>query len=224
MASQFDESDFVDRDYHGAKSPQAMTTSQTALGTIASRPPTREELDTKVGDAQQKLAELKRAQEELERERVALEEARRRRAEFQIGREEMVQNLTRGVGLMEEAEFGLRRESEQMAKTLAGLRDALAKVQAVREEAWTPEAYNVELTRALTTVENARLEWNSARLKWDLLNGPTAEKTEKNEAKPGLVEGRSFLELCKIGLALNWPTAAVSLAGFILIATLLLWR
>jgi hypothetical protein len=81
--------------------------------------------------------ELKRAQEELERERAGLEEARRRRLELQTGREEVVQNLIRGVVLLEEAEFAARRDAEQMAKSLTDLRDALAKVQSIHEEQWS---------------------------------------------------------------------------------------
>ena len=82
------------------------------------RAPTREEVDRKVVEAQQKLAELKRAQEDLERERAALEELRRRQTEFQTGRQEMIHNLTRGLGLLEEAEFNARRDAEQMVKTI----------------------------------------------------------------------------------------------------------
>ena len=72
-----------------------------------------------VSEKQIKLAELKRAQEELERERAGLEELRRRQMEFQTGRSEMLQHLTRGIGLLEEAELTARRDTEQMARTLA---------------------------------------------------------------------------------------------------------
>ena len=139
-------------------------------------------MDRKVVEAQQKLAELKRAQEELERERAALEEMRRRQIEFQTGRQEMIHNLTRGLGLLEEAEFNARRDAEQMVKTLADFRDALAKVQAIHDETWTKENFSIELTRALTAIENARMEWNSARLKLPVLAGETAQKPEAEAA------------------------------------------
>src|SRR5579862_3464159 len=100
MASQFDDSDFIDRDFQNGQSAYSAASGHNG-GHPSFHAPTREELDTRVGDAQQKLAQLRRAQEDLERERAALEEARRRRAEFQTGREEMLQNLTRGVTLIE---------------------------------------------------------------------------------------------------------------------------
>src|SRR5689334_13169700 len=102
MASDYDATEFVDTDFQSHKSPQ---NAVSALAGALQRAPTREEVDSKVAEAQQKLTELKRAQEELERERSALEELRRRQMELQTGRQEMVQNLTRGLGLLEEAEF-----------------------------------------------------------------------------------------------------------------------
>jgi hypothetical protein len=40
-------------------------------------------------------------------ERGALEETRRRQTEFTTGRQEVIHNLTRGIGLLEEAEFAV---------------------------------------------------------------------------------------------------------------------
>lgn len=196
MAGPHDSSEFVDTDFTARKSPFGA--------------PTRDDTDRRVVEAQQKLVELKRAQEELERERAGLEDLRRRQNEFHTGRDEVIQNLTRGLGLLEEAEFTARRDAELMVKTLDDFRNALAKVQAIHEESWTKDTFQTELTRALTTIENARMEWNSARLKISALAGET-----KNAAAPldnGPAAGPtpsmadlSFLQLCKIGLAMTWP-------------------
>lgn len=212
MASEFDESDFVDGDFQAAKKSPFAAASSGAVG----RPPTREEIDTRVGETQHRLLELKRMQEELERERVALEEARRRRTEFQSGREEMLQNLTRGLGFLEEAEFNARRDADQLARSLGELRDALVKVQSIHDETWTQENYNVELTRALTTIDNARMEWNAARLKWPILDGTPANDSDAATAErtaPLSLESLGFGQLCKLGLALTWPLAVVALGA-----------
>lgn len=215
MASTFDESDFIDSDYQSASAPAPTAATQTAAPVVApQKPPTREELESKVSQTQQRLLELKRAQEELERERAGLEEARRRRLELQTGREEIVQNLTRGVGLLEEAEFATRRDAEQMSKSLADLRDALGKVQSIHEEQWSQETLSVELTRALTTVENARMEWNAARLKWTVLNGSSADpETTAKPSLPAALDSLGIAGLCKLGLALTWPLALIGLIG-----------
>ena len=185
MSSEFDASEFVDDDFQtGRKAAPAGPFA--AAGTAgAQRAPSREEVDSKVGEMQHKLAELKRAQQELERERAQLEETRRRQLEFTTGRQEMLQHLTRGLGLLEKAELAARRDAEQMAKTLVEFRAALAKIQSIHEESWTNDTLNVELTRANTVVENARLEWNSARLKFPLLSGEAAESADDQGAGKG---------------------------------------
>jgi len=222
MAAEYDASEFVDPDLTPPSSPYAAASS---LASALQRAPTREEVDSKVAEAQQKLAELKRAQEELERERAALEETRRRQIEFQTGRQEMIQHLTRGLGLLEEAEQNARHEAEQMARSLAAFREALTRLQAIHEESWTRDNFNVELTRALTTIENARMEWNSARLKFPVLNqsGASARAAPAAPSAPAwpLAE-QSLADLCKLGLALTWPLALVAaLALGVFIAVLL---
>jgi hypothetical protein len=219
MAAEYDATEFIDTDFQAHKSPLAVSDPLRA--------PTREEVDRKVVEAQQKLTELKRAQEELERERASLEELRRRQLEFQNGRQEIIQNLTRGLGLLEEAEFNARREGEQMNKTLADFRGALAKVEGIHDETWTKENFNVELTRALTAVENARMEWNSARLKVPALAGESAKKPEaKNVPAPSPMPfaNLSFGQLCKFGLAMTWPFLIVGLGVIGLLIAILMRR
>jgi predicted nuclease with TOPRIM domain len=223
MSLEHDATEFVDGDFQAHKSPYAAAAAGAGQ---PPRAPTREEVDSRVAEAQQKLAELKRAQEELERQRAALEETRRRQAEFQTGREEMLQNLTRGVGLLEEVEFSARRDAEQMAKALADLRDALTKVQAIHEEGWNKDNFSTELTRALTTVENARMEWNAARLKFPVLSGQAAEggapAPGAATSAPSLLATHSFGELCRLGLALTWPLAVVALLALAVLVVALL--
>lgn len=225
MPTEYDATEFVDTDFHTPKSPYATTTASASTAS-SFRAPTREEVDSKVSEAQQKLAELKRAQEELERERASLEEVRRRQTEFQTGRQEMIQNLTRGLGLLEETEFAARRDAEQMSKSIAEMRDALAKVQAINEEVWSKDNFSVELTRALTTLENARMEWNGARMKFSVLSGQAATAANGSpnaaNATTPLFAPKSFLELCKLGLAFTWPLAVVALLAVgVLVAILL---
>src|SRR5437016_1707031 len=224
MSNEFDASEFIDDDFQAAqKTPSTVAGNPFAVPAGADRAPTREEVDSKVGETQHKLAELKRQQQELERERTALEQTRRRQLEFTSGRQEMVQNLTRGVGLLEEAEFPARRDAEQMAKTLFELREAQGKIQAIHEEGWTKDQMSVELTRALTVIENARMEWNGARLKFPVLSGQgpaAAENTPPAGQANGLealAKERTYLQLCKLGLALTWPLALAAVAIFIVL-------
>src|SRR5678816_1142706 len=215
MASDYDPAEFVDGDFQAHKPPNPGALPVSSLGAKA---PSREEVDTKVAQAQQRLADLKRAQEDLERERASLEETRRRQMEFQTGREEMIQNLARGVGLLEQAEFNSRRDAEQMAKALTDLREALGQIQAIREETWTKDSFPVELTRALTTLENARMEWNASRLKFPVLSGELPQASLPTNADPKgshLLAQYHFTDLCRIGFALTWRLALVAMTAFV---------
>ena len=71
-----------------------------------------------------------------------------------------------------------RAHEEFRMQLEAALKQALASLDAGKEVsrenaevlATALQNANIELTRALTTLENARMEWNSARLKWTVLD------------------------------------------------------
>lgn len=229
MSSTFDASEFIDDDLHPSSKPSYAASmnpgapSGQALGGGDRRAPTREEVDMKVGEMQQRLAELKNEQQRLERERAALEETRRRQAEFVTGRQEMIQHLTRSIAQMEEAEVNHRREAEQRAKSLTDLKSALEKVLAINQEGWNKENFEMELTRGLTTVDNARMEWKSARVKFVELNGESPELPGSNAPGAAASKGNSsgfpqgFGELCRLGFAINWPLFVLGLLIFLML-------
>ena len=222
-----DGTDFVDTDLRtsGGSSPRLATASQSMPGGTG-RAPTREELDSQLTATQQDLAKLREAQEQLERAKAAIEEMRRRRGEFHTGREEMLQNLLRGVALLEQAEMNLRRDALQMGRTLEGLRGALGNVQGLNEQTWTDTTWETELARALAAIENARMEWNQARMAWSLLEeGSAAAGQPTGSAAPvSLLTGLTTAQLARLGLAFNWPVALLGLGVFALAVVLALKR
>ncbi len=231
MGGDFDHSDFVDPDFDPSRrapsSPPAAA-SGPFRPSGPPKPPSRAEIDDQVTAAQKELVELKQRQGELERERTQLEESRRRRLDFEQGRQEMLVHLTRGVALIDEQEQNHRRDAEQLSRTLAELRDALQKVSTLDEQSWTVDNYQTELTRALTLLESARMEWNSARLKWPILaNANPPPRDDAPAALPaasplfGASQSQSPSELARLGLALTWPVAtAVLVVGLALAAVL----
>ena len=184
-----------------------------------------EELDDQVSTLQTQLANLNHARDKLEREKATVEESRRRFSEFQTGREEMLHELTRSLGLLEEAQLDAQRDAEQMTRSMDDLRDALTKVDSLVEVDTHDEDWKVLLTRNLTTIENARMELNSARLKWTLLSGIRDDEGQGFTApvqpgQTGLPMPKSFGQLCLWGFALTWPVLLIGAA----ITTVLLLR
>jgi len=212
MSLEQDGTEFVDDDFQPG---QPAAASANPWAAPAGPAPTREQVDTRVVEAHQRLAELKRQQEDLERERASLEELRRRQMEFHNGRKELLHNLTRGTGLLEESEFAARRDAELMAKTMVEFKDALAKLEAINEETWTQENFHIELTRALTV-----------RLKLPVLAGE-AGQTAGQPAAPAAAAASplatmNFWQLCKTGLGLTWPLLLVALLALGIFTVILL--
>jgi len=222
-----DGTDFVDTDLRtpGGSSPRLATAGQS-VSAVSGRAPTREELDSQLTATQQDLAKLREAQEQLERAKAAIEEMRRRRGEFQTGREEMLQNLLRGVALLEQAEMNLRRDAVQMGRTLDGLRGALTNVQGLNEQTWTDTTWETELARALAAIENARMEWNQARLAWPVLESGSSAPGQNSPASTTVspLAGLSAAQWARLGLAFNWPVALLGLGVFALAVVLALKR
>ena len=57
------------------------------------------------------------------------------------------------------------------------------------------------------------------------------EKSREHQASPegaplraSILEGKSFMELCELGLALTWPVSLAALLGATVITVILLWR
>ena len=176
--------------------------------------PEREELDTQSVDLQKRITDLSRELENVERERTSVEESRRRFSEFETGRDEMLEELTRGLGLLEEAEHDARRDAEQMGRTITDMRKALGKVEELEDVDTNQDDWKVRLTRNLTIIENARMEINSAKLRWPLLTENSEDQGSSENLASQTVAEHSFGHYCLMGLAFTWPLVLLGAAIF----------
>jgi len=182
------------------------------------RPP--ETVAEELVSAQERLARLQQEKEELERQLVTIEELRRRQIEWETGRQEVLEKLTRGLALLEEAEAKARRQAGRLNRLVEGFREALAQVKAIDESSWTEEDYPEQLSKALTVLDNARMEWNAAVLEWPELAKDSEELEPETVPNPGsassidwiaLLRRLRFWEWVRIGLALFFPVWVVGL-------------
>ncbi len=191
-------------------------------GAAASVAPSTEQLTAEVTDRAQQLVALRERQTQIERAKAELEELRRRRAEFDTGRGEMRDRLTRSISLLEQAELSARREAEQLVKSLGSLRVAADAVQQLSEKAWSADNWHRDLSRDLAVIENARNELNSASLTWPVLAGNSGPAGPGAAAGKPTLESMSFLQLARLGLAFTWPLLLLGFLGFAALAVLLL--
>lgn len=166
-----------------------------------------EHLDSQVQKAQEQLLHLKRQQEQIEKQKRELEELSRRQDELENGRAEMTDKLTRALVVLEREAYSEQNRLEQIRTARESFAQHLELVEAIDPRNWNPADLHKELSRALSTVEEARTEYNEQRSRLQA-GGVTAGDTSLPDAAPNAHEsndGRSFFQWFQIGIALTLP-------------------
>src|SRR6184192_4681133 len=182
-----------------------------------------EHLDSQVQKAQEQLLQLKRQQEQIEKQKRELEELSRRQDELEQGRGEMTDKLTRALVVLEREAYNAQSRLEQIRVARESFAQHLELVEAIDPRNWNPSDLHKELSRALSTVDDARTEYNEHRSR--LQAGGGDGEASLPDTAPGAYEnggGRSFSEWLQIGLALSLPLiffGAVAVALFVWIAS-----
>jgi hypothetical protein len=157
---------------HGGSNTATIAPESTAGPSLSvvELPPHREEVDSKLEVARERLLTLRRQQEELERQKGELEELRRRQEEYSRGRAEIADKLARGLITVERQQAESQRLVELCATTIDAFRDSTDQIQRINDEDWDSANVRAELSNALGIIENARLEYNRAYSKLECLN------------------------------------------------------
>src|SRR5437588_9019445 len=122
-----------------------------------------EHLDSQMQKAQEQLLQLKRQQEQLEKQKRKLEELSRRQEELEIGRAEMTDKLARALVVLEREAYNAQKRLEQLRATRESFGQHLELIEGIDPKSWNPADLNKELSRALSTVDDARTEYSEQR-------------------------------------------------------------
>jgi chromosome segregation ATPase len=166
-----------------------------------------EHLDNQVQKAQEQLLQLKRQQEQIEKQKRELEELSRRQDELEHGRAEMSDKLTRALVVLEREAYNAQNRLEQIRVARESFAQHLELIEAIDPRNWNPSDLHKELSRALSTVDDARTEYNEHRSRLQAAGGANGDATLP-DTTPGVYEnpdGRSFSDWLQIGLALTLP-------------------
>ena len=166
-----------------------------------------EHLDSQVQKAQEQLISLKRQQEQIEKQKRELEELSRRQEELERGRAEMGDKLTRSLVILEREAYDSQKKLEQIRATRESFEQHLLLLESIDPKSWNPAELHKELSRALSTVDDARAEFSQQRSRLSATTGEDAGDLPLPEAAPevGLGGANSFLQWLQIGLALTLP-------------------
>jgi DNA repair exonuclease SbcCD ATPase subunit len=180
-----------------------------------------EHLDSQVQKAQEQLLQLKRQQELIEKQKRELEELSRRQEELERGRAEMDDKFTRSLVVLEREAYETQKKLEQIRATRESFSQHLALLEGIDPKSWNPAELHKELSRALSTVDDARAEFSQQRSRLTATSDENAEvmlpNTGPEAGSFGL--GNGFVQWMQIGFALTLPLIVF---GFIALM-LFLW-
>jgi DNA repair exonuclease SbcCD ATPase subunit len=183
-----------------------------------------EHLDSQVQKAQEQLLQLKRQQEQIEKQKRELEELSRRQDELEHGRAEMTDKLTRSLVVLEREAYNAQSRLEQIRAARESFGQHLELIEAIDSKSWNPSELHKELSRALSTVDEARTEYNEQRSRLQAAGGSAADASLPDVGGDTYEsnDGRSFFHWFQIGVALTLPLiifGAVALALFVWLAS-----
>ena len=180
---------------------------------------TPELLDSQVQKAQEQLLQLRRQQEQIEKQKRELEELSRRQEELQRGRAEMTDKLARSLVVLEREAYETQKKLEQLRATRESFGQHLEILEGIDPKGWNPADLHRELSRALSTVDDARAEFSQQRSRLQAIATQDADGVPLPEAAPEIVRGggeRSFGQWILIGFALSLPLITVGLVSLLI--------
>lgn len=178
-----------------------------------------EHLDSQVQKAQEQLFLLKKQQEQIEKQKRELEELSRRQEELERGRTEMTDKLTRSLVVLEREAYDSQKKLEQIRATRESFEQHLVLLESIDPKSWNPTDLHKELSRALSTVDDARAEFSQQRSRLTASTSEDGSEVALPEAAPevsGMGSANSFVQWLQIGFALTLPLIIFGLIALIL--------
>jgi chromosome segregation ATPase len=165
-------------------------------------------LDSQVQKAQEQLLQLRRQADIIEKQKRELEELSRRQEELEHGRAEMTDKLTRSLVVVEREGYDAQKRLEQLRAMRESFGQHLQLIEAIDPKTWNPADLHKELSRALSTVDDARAEYAQQRSRLQAANEKSGDP-DLPEAAADVADlihgGRSFGHWIQIGFAFSLP-------------------
>src|SRR5213083_3583473 len=188
--------------------PEKIRPIEQMLELSEEEPLSPEHLDSQVQKAQDQLLQLKRQQDQIEKQKRELEELSRKQEELERGRAEMADKLTRSLVVLEREAYDAQTKMEQLRATRESFGQHLELLEAIDPRTWNPADLNKELSRALSTVDDARAEYSQQRSRLQATadeheNVPLPETGSGFESSSA--PAHSFAQWLQIGFAVTLP-------------------
>ena len=185
--------------------PEKIRPIEQMLELSEEEPLSPEHLDSQVQKAQDQLLQLKRQQDQIEKQKRELEELSRKQEELDRGRAEMSDKLTRSLVVLEREAYDAQKRLEQLRAMRESFGQHLELIEAIDPKSWNPADLHKELSRALSTVEGARVEFGQQRSRLQATGAGDSDEALPEIEPVFSSGGRSILQWMKIGFAFSLP-------------------
>jgi len=175
------------------------------------------ELGDKVQQVRAELESLKQKQEEIEREKARLEELKRRQDSLEQGRTEMLDKLTRALVVVQREIEESQKRVEQMHTIYNSFTQHLQHIESINARGWLPQDLPRELSKALSSVEDARAEYIKAHAKLSVdTSGDTVSLSGQEMDYQLAEEERGFNYWLKSGFAFTLPIQVIAVVALLI--------
>ncbi len=173
------------------------------------------ELGDKVQQVRAELESLKQKQEEIEREKQRLEELKRRQDELDNGRAEMLDKLTRALVVVQREVEETQKRLEQLHSIYNSFTQHLRHLESINSKSWNSTELPRELSKAISSVEDARAEFIKAQAKISPESPVESSVPGGIDADYGMYEERGFSYWLKSGFAFTLPLQVLGAIGLL---------
>jgi len=180
----------------------------------------KNELGEQVAGATREIEQLRWRQGELDRERKRLEELARKQVDYEKGKQDVIERLSRNLIRLQKEEAEATRAVEVLSVMRERFKESLAEMQAIDEDGWAEPEFAAELDKALVRVENAGNVLNKGLAKveaegWHKPIGRAKARLLPDELPHEPVSRLGFGFWLKVGIAVSLPLAVVMIALFV---------
>jgi len=162
-----------------------------------------EDLGEEVQRTNSELEKLRRELENIEKQKVRLEELKKRQEQIDIGREDLIDKLTRSLASIEREEEEARARLDQLADVKTNFSQHLRAIEQINPRLATGPDMSRGLTQAMGLIDDARADFNKAQSRISLPAEEAEEIDEEFENEPPVEQNFAFW--LKAGFAFTLP-------------------
>ena len=130
----------------------------------------------------------------------------------------MTDKLSRSLVILEREGYDSQKKLEQIRATHESFTQHLQLLESIDPKGWNPAELPKELSRALSTVDDARTEFSQQRSRLEAGSSESSEIDLPDVASGslGLGGGKSFGQWLQIGLALSLPLIIFGIVALVI--------